>query len=196
MRPSVPTSHPALGVAKATAQKPLTPGKREPRGSLVGSPCRSSVIGGNDHRAAKVVPGGVTGSAHVAQAEDRSCHRRRVGKSPGLTAIARNRGARVIRIGGIQITAAYNPAKRITEINGKRARARRTYQRRVIRVPSVASVSGGQHPGNVRSTRANPRVPPALCRDACTTRREGGFARQRWRHIVTDILPRCSVGSA
>src|SRR5437762_3537741 len=27
MRPSVPTSHPALGLAKATAQKPLTPGK-------------------------------------------------------------------------------------------------------------------------------------------------------------------------
>ena len=26
MRPSVPTNHPALGVAKATAQKPLTPG--------------------------------------------------------------------------------------------------------------------------------------------------------------------------
>src|SRR6266571_2795620 len=26
MRPSVPTSHPALGLAKATAQNPLTPG--------------------------------------------------------------------------------------------------------------------------------------------------------------------------
>src|SRR5438132_194716 len=26
MRPSVPTSHPALGLAKATAQQPLTPG--------------------------------------------------------------------------------------------------------------------------------------------------------------------------
>src|SRR5262249_56237339 len=26
IRPSVPTNHPALGVAKATAQKPLTPG--------------------------------------------------------------------------------------------------------------------------------------------------------------------------
>src|SRR2546430_11823202 len=26
MRPSVPTSHPAFGLAKATAQKPLTPG--------------------------------------------------------------------------------------------------------------------------------------------------------------------------
>ena len=32
--------------------------------------------------------------------------------------------------------------------------------------------------------------------DARATRREGGFARQCRRHIVTDILPRRSVGSA
>ena len=83
------------------------------------------VIGGDDHRAAKIVPGAVTGSAHVAQAENRSRYRRRAGKSPRLTAIARGRGSRIIGIAGIQITAAYDAVKRITEINCKRSRARR-----------------------------------------------------------------------
>ena len=86
--------------------------------------------------------------------------------------------------------------KWIAKINGKRARTGRTYQRRVIRIPRVASVSGGQDSGNGRSTRANPGVPPTLCCDASATRREGGFPRQRWRHIVADVLPGRSVGGA
>ena len=104
--------------------------------------------------------------------------------------------SRVIGIAGIQITAAYDAMKRVTKIDSEGARAGRAKQRRVIRIPRVASVSGGQDPGNRRAARRNPGVPPTLCCDASATRREGEFTRQRRRHIATDILPGHSVGGA
>src|SRR5206468_9043927 len=133
---------------------------------------------------------------YVAQTEDGARDWRRVGKSPGLTAIVRNRSACVIGITRVQITATHDTVMGIAKIDREGARARRAHQGSVIRIPSVASVSGGEDPCNIRSTRANPGVPPTLGCDARATRREGEFARQRRRHIVTDILPSHPISRA
>src|SRR5439155_25106908 len=119
------------------------------RSSLIGSPRGASVISGDHHCAAEIVSGAATSVTHVAQAQDSSGHRRRVRKSPGLAAIIRSGGARVVRTSRIQITAAYNAMERVTKIATQGTRGGGTHQGSVIRIPGVASVSGGQNPGNI-----------------------------------------------
>src|SRR4029077_11761737 len=99
--------------------------QREPGVSLIGSPGGASIISGNYHRSAEIVSSAAASLTHVAQAENGSRHRRRVRKGPGLTAIARSRGARVIGIAGVQIAAAYDAIEWVTEVDGEGASARR-----------------------------------------------------------------------
>src|SRR5215467_10308736 len=103
IRPSVPTSHPALGVAKATAQKPLTPGNVNQVFPSSGVQAAVPVenVGGSF-----AVITTATSSSDIAQAENRACYRRGTGERPCHTAITRYRGARIIGISRIQIAAA------------------------------------------------------------------------------------------
>ena len=129
MRPSVPTSQPAFGVAKATAQKPAHTGQREPGVSLVRSPGsgsgrkRGRVIGGDHHSAAEIVSAAATSLSDITQPKNRAGYRRRIRESPSSAAIAGNRSARVIGITGIQIAAAHDSVVRIAKINRECAAA-------------------------------------------------------------------------
>ena len=127
MRPSVPTSHPALGVAKATAQNPLTPGNVNQvcpsSGVQAAAPVETwAVIGGDHHGATEIVSAAATSLSDIAQPENRAGYRRRTRKSPCSAAIAGNRSARVIGITGIQIAAAHDSVVRIAEIDRECAR--------------------------------------------------------------------------
>ena len=125
MRPSVPTSHPALGVAKATAQNPAHIRQREPGRAFVRSPGsgsgrkRGRVIGGDHHGASEIVSAAATSLSDITQPEYGAGYRRRIRESPCSAAIAGNRSARVIGITGIQIAAAHDSVVRIAEINGE-----------------------------------------------------------------------------
>ena len=137
MRPSVPTSHPALGVAKATAQKPVTSGNVYhvfPSSGVQAAPPSFAVMTTADPR---LFPDPRPGLADVAKTENRAGHRRWISQRPGSTAIAGNRSVRVVRIAGIEIAAAHNPMERITKIDGECACAGRTKQPSVVGVPAV-----------------------------------------------------------
>jgi hypothetical protein len=191
-----PDQPPGFGSGKSYRPETTYTGQGEPGVSLIRSPGRASVIGRDHYCAPEIVSRAATSATHIAQAENRSPDRRRRCKSPRLTAITRSCGARAIRIPRIQITAPYDAMKRITESDSEGTRAGRAKQRRVMRIPRVALVSGGQDPGNRRAACRYPCVPPTLSCDASATRREREFTRQCRRQIVTDILPGRSVGRA
>ena len=173
MRPSVPlTNHPALGLAKATAQKPLTPGNVNQvfpsSGVQAAAPVENvgGSLAGDHYGTTEIVSAAVTSPSNVTQPEYGAGNRRRSRKSPSSAAITRRRSARVIGITGIQIAAAHDPVVRIAEINGECAGAGRAKQRRIIRVPGVPLICGGQSPGSRRDACRYPRVPATLCCDA------------------------------
>ena len=78
IRPSVPTSHPAFGVAKATAQNPDTPGNVNQvfpsSGVHAAAPVENvgGVIGGDHHSAAEIVSTPATSASDIAQPENRT----------------------------------------------------------------------------------------------------------------------------
>ena len=123
MRPSVPTSHPAFGVAKAYRPETAHTGQREPGISLVRSPRsgsgrkRGRVIGGDHHGAAEIVSAPATSLSDITQAKNRARDGRRIRECPGSTAVAGNRSARVIGITGIQIAAPHDSMVRIAKID-------------------------------------------------------------------------------
>src|SRR5437868_14175403 len=86
-----PTHEPSgFGSRKSYRPKTAHIRQREPCVSLIGRPCRAAIVGRNHHCAA-AVSDTATRVTHVAQTEDGSRNWRRVGKSPCLTAIVRNR---------------------------------------------------------------------------------------------------------
>src|SRR5260370_19983956 len=131
--------------------------------SLIRSPGRASVIGSDYHRATEIVSRAATSAPHITESENSSRNRRSRCNRPRLTAVTRSCSARVIGIAGIQITAAYDPMERITESDCEGTREGSTEQRRVIRIPRVALVSGGQYSGNRRDACRYPRVPTTFC---------------------------------
>src|SRR4029077_1082709 len=133
---------------------------------------------------------------NIAQAVNGTGDRRRIRKFPSLTGIARRGSPGVIRIAWIQIAAADDAMPGVAEIHREGACAGRTDERRAIRVPRVAPVSGTEDPGYGRAAGCNPGVPLALGRNASAARRERRFARQCWRHIAADVLPGLAIRGA
>ena len=165
-----------LRIRKGDSPEAGHTGQREPGSSLIGSPRRSSIISGDDHRAAALVMvcflTAVANPMQVAQAENGSGHRRLVRKLPGSAAIVGSCRRRVVRIARVQITAAHDAMPRVAESHRECTCAGRTQERSIIRVPGVAAVSGGQDSGRGRAAGRNPSVPAALRCDASTTRGE------------------------
>src|SRR4029077_20973228 len=144
-----------FGSCKSYRPKTAYTRQREPRVSLIGSPSGAAVVGRN-HHGATVVSDTDTRVTYVAQAEDGSRNWRRAGKSPGLTAIAGSCRASVVGIARVQITAPPDSVLWLTKIDLESACPGVAYQGRVLRIPSVASVSGGEAPCNIRSPRTDP----------------------------------------
>jgi hypothetical protein len=110
----------------------------------------------------------VFSAAHIRQTEDRSWNRRLGRKLPALPAIIRGGHLGSAVVG--QVAAAHDPMPGIAKRYRESTRIRVAHQRSVIRIPRLASIPSRQNPGDARPPRSNPRVLPALCRNARTTR--------------------------
>ena len=171
MRPSVPTSHPAFGVAKATAQKPLTPGNVNQVFPSSGVQAAAPVenVGGSLAVITTARPSCFRRrdqSFRHNSTENRAGYRRRIRESPCLPPSLEIAVRALLGLPGSKSPPPTIPwcGSRKSTVNAPPMGPLNNGVSYAFQVFPL--IRGSQYPGNRRDACRNPRVPATLCCDA------------------------------
>ena len=144
--------------------------------AFVRRPRSPAGIGGDHHGAVVIVVVTVVATTiHVGQSKNSSSYWSWIAQSPGAATIVRSSSGCVVGIGGVEVAAADDAVAGVAEGDREGARARVADQRRVVSVPRVAAIGGGEDAGRGGTSGGDPRVALAFGGDAGAASRERGF---------------------